>query len=103
MLITLLSGTQVPHPSFWASVIGIWVSVWAIRRKSDVDYRLDSTEKTIRWSIAFIGLSVTRLPGSSLGYVRLAGLLLGMAFLCWPNFAHHLARLFGHRPLDPDQ
>lgn len=79
--------------SFAAGVICIWLSVWAIRKKADVDYKLDSTSQLLRWALVVVGFLVAHLPGSSLGYVRVGGYVVGLAFLCWPNFAYHLTHL----------
>lgn len=79
--------------SFAAGVICIWLSVWAIRRKTEVDYPLDWASQVLRWTVVVLGFAVAHLPGADLGYVRVAGYLVGLAFLCWPNFSYHLVHL----------
>ncbi len=37
-------------------------------------------------------------PGANLGAVRISGGLIGLCFLCWPNFAYHLTNLFEDWP-----
>lgn len=73
----------------------IWLSVWAIRYKADWDYRLSTTAKMTRWGVVlgayFLAAS---LPGKELGTARVLIGLLGLAFLCWPNFAYHLTNCF---------
>jgi hypothetical protein len=34
------------------------------------------------------------MPKPEFWYVRVAGGFLGLAFLCWPNFAYHLTNVF---------
>jgi len=79
--------------SFAAGIICIWLSVWALRKKSEVDYPLDWTSHVLRWTVVVLGFVVAHLPGSNLGYVRVAGYVVGLAFLCWPNFSYHLIHL----------
>jgi len=69
----------------------IWLSVWAIRRKAEVDYPLDARALGIRWSVVVTGLTIGRMASN--GYVRLIGFSLGLLFLCWPNCAYHLTKL----------
>ena len=79
--------------SFAAGIICIWLSFWAIRRTSEADYRLDWTSHAVRWAVVVLGFAVAQIPGPNLGYLRVAGYILGLAFLSWPNFAHHLVHL----------
>jgi hypothetical protein len=90
------------YASFSAKIGCIWLSVWAIRRKAEVDYPLDGLSRLVRWSAVTAGFDVGYyLPGPRLEYARVAGALLGLSFLCWPNFAHHLTNLFrGRTPQD---
>jgi hypothetical protein len=74
----------------------IWLFVWGFRRKYEVDYALDGLALTFRWVVVAIGFLAASFQGQNLGYVRLAGFLLGMSFLCWPNCAYHLARWVRH-------
>lgn len=90
----------MPSPSLTrdlAGVLNIWFVVWAIRRKGEFDYELDKTARLIRWSVVFVGFGlVPSVPveWQYAGYVRLSLGVVGMLFLCWPNFAYHLRRLF---------
>ena len=81
-----------------AKIACIWLSVWVVRRSTGVDYSLDRSAKAVRWAIVAIGLAIGYVPGPNFGYVRLGGFLLGLAFLCWPNFAYHLTALFKRKP-----
>jgi hypothetical protein len=83
------------YGSFSAKIACIWLSVWAIRRKAEVDYPLDNLSRSVRWSAVLAGFAVGYyVPGPGLGWVRVAGGFLGLGFLCWPNFAYHLTNLF---------
>jgi len=73
--------------------LGIWLAAWAIRYKADWDYKLSGTAKAVRWAVVGIGyLLAASLPGPA--PMRLVPGLLGICFLCWPNFAYHLTNLF---------
>ena len=82
------------HVSFLVQKsVGIWLAVWAIRYKADWDYKLSGTAKSVRWGVVGIGyLLAASLPGPA--PMRLVPGLLGICFLCWPNFAYHLTNLF---------
>jgi hypothetical protein len=82
--------------SYSAKITCIWLSVWAIRKKADADYRLSPTARAVRWTIVAIGFIVGYYaPGDDFGpYVRVAGGFLALGFLCWPNFAYHLTNVF---------
>jgi hypothetical protein len=86
------------YGSFSAKIACIWLSVWAIRRSAEADYPLDRSARVVRWVTVAVGFAVGYyVPGPKLGYVRVAGGFLGLAFLCWPNFAYHLTNLFRGR------
>jgi hypothetical protein len=82
---------------FAVGVICIWLSVWAIRKKAEIDLPLDRASQSLRCSVILLGFAVAHLPGADLGYVRVTGYLVGMVFLCWPNFSYHLAKLFSSK------
>src|SRR5579863_3600722 len=82
------------------NAVTIWLAFWAIRRKYELDHKLDRTARFVRWSmvsigfaVAFIGFAVALLPGNQLGVVRLSAGALLIAFLAWPNLAYHSTRL----------
>jgi hypothetical protein len=89
------------YGSYSAKIACIWFSVWAIRRKAEVDYPLDRSARLVRWLAVAAGFAAGYyVPGSDLWYLRVAGGFLGLAFLCWPNFAYHLTNFFrrGNEP-----
>lgn len=38
--------------STWIAIANIWFVIWAIRRRGEFDYDLDSTAKLLRWLTA---------------------------------------------------
>ena len=74
-----------------AKIVCIWLSLWAIRRKSEVDYPLSPSARWIRWLVVLLGFSVAYF--APLRSVRLVSGFAALAFLCWPNCAYHAARL----------
>ena len=82
------------YGSFLAEIACIWLSVWAIRRKAEVDYPLDNRSRFVRWSVVVAGFAIGYyVPGPGFAYIRVAGGFLALGFLCWPNFAYHLTNL----------
>ena len=82
--------------------LGIWFVTWAIRYKADWDYKLSGSAKGVRWAVVAIGyLLAASLPGPA--PMRLVPGLLGICFLCWPNFAYHLTNLFVEWPTTEGQ
>lgn len=77
-----------------ASVGSIWFCSWAIRRKGEFDYPLDSAAKIIRWIAVAVLMGIpASSPSLPINLRRVLG-FSGLAFLVWPNFAYHLTRLF---------
>lgn len=73
--------------------VGVWIAVWAVRSKAEWDYRLSATAKAVRWAMVAIGyLLAGSVPGPR--FVRVILALIGLCFLCWPNLAYHLSKLF---------
>jgi len=86
-----------------AKIVCIWLSVWAIRKKAEVDYPLDRTARLVRWAVVVVGFAIGYyVPGSEFAYTRIGGGFLGLAFLCWPNFAYHLTNLFRRKTRSQD-
>jgi hypothetical protein len=79
--------------------VGLWLSVWAVRFSAGIDYKLSAQGKTIRWAVVVICFALTSVPGASLGWFRVSSYLIGLAFLCWPNLAYHLGKLFDEWPI----
>jgi len=77
-----------------ADVACIWFAVWAIRKRYDVDEKLDRAAQTVRWCIVATSFGLVLVPGPEFKLVRIVAGVLLLAFLCWPNFAYHLRQLF---------
>jgi hypothetical protein len=79
--------------------ICVWVVVWSIRRRGEMDEKLDRTTLVVRWAVVCAGWLLASIPGPKFGPARGIAGILGFAFLCWPNFAYYLMRfLRRHRP-----
>ena len=76
--------------------IGIWLGIWAFRRKLESDYKLDRTARVARWCIVLTCWILGSIPGRGIGPLSALAVVVGLAFLWWPNFAYHLTRLFRH-------
>lgn len=78
---------------------GLWLSSWAIRKRGEFDRELDRPAKIVRWGIVILSFAIVgQLPGPGHATTRIVALGLGLALLCWPNFAYHLT-LQGRRNL----
>jgi hypothetical protein len=89
-----LNGTISYLGELAAGAVSIWFFFWPYRRKYELDYKLDRTAQTVRWSIVLACFGVALLPGPQFKPVRIVAGIILAAFLAWPNFAYHLARLF---------
>lgn len=87
-----VSGLLSFYSALSAKIVCIWFSVWAIRRKSEVDYVLSSSTRWIRWIVVILGFTVAYF--APLKSIRLVSGFAALAFLCWPNFAYHLTNAF---------
>jgi len=83
-------------------VISIWFIVWAYRHSYELDEKLDSVAKRIRWLIVLVCYAVAAIPTSvtPIIYIRPPLVLIGLAFLAWPNFAYRLRKRMAF-PRDP--
>ena len=79
---------------FTASVTCIWLSVWAFRKRYEVDEKLDPSMHVVRWSVVSAGLATIRIPGARWSALRVVGCVVGVGFLCWPNLAFRTVKLF---------
>jgi len=76
---------------------GIWFASWALRHRAGWDYKLSGAAVATRWAMVLVSfLLAVSLPTPP---TRLISLFIGLAFLCWPNFAYHLTNLFVKRPI----
>lgn len=73
--------------------LGIWFAAWAIRYKAQWDYKLSKAATALRWAVVLTAYSLAAsVPGP--GFVRAILRVIGLGFLCWPNFAYHLSKFF---------
>src|SRR6266849_6619181 len=72
----------------------IWLAFWALRRKYELDYKLDPMARTIRWLIVAASVPLARIGAVKFEPLRVFSAFLFLAFLVWPNLAYHLARIF---------
>lgn len=78
-----------------AKALGVWFIFWSIRRKGEFDLPLDVVAATLRWIIVLLSFGIAgQMVGSARIVPRSILLIIGLAFLCWPNFAYHLTKLF---------
>ena len=73
--------------------LGIWFAAWAFRRRYELDYPLDRGMQTLRWAVIFVAFALALVPGPNAKWVRFCSGFTAIAFLSWPNFAYHIARL----------
>lgn len=79
-----------------STMVSVWVLMWGIRRKGELDYKLDDTAKHIRWLMVVLGLAtgtISTVPRIDFAPGVLFGWIWATAFLAWPNFAYHLTAL----------
>jgi len=72
--------------------LGIWLAAWAVRYKAEWDYKLSSTARALRWGVVLAGYWLAASAPSP--GVRVISGCVGLGFLCWPNFAYHLSKVF---------
>lgn len=79
----------------WKIAFGTWFFFWVVRRQGEFDYPLEPKTKVLRWCVIAAAIACTRVHGPEFKALRLAAALVGLAFLCWPNFAYHIACFLG--------
>lgn len=72
--------------------IGIWLGIWGLRQRLESDYKLDRTARAVRWCIVLICWVIGSIPGHGRRPLSGLALIVGLAFLWWPNFAYHFVR-----------
>lgn len=77
-----------------ADVACVWLGVWAVRKKYEVDEELDRAAQIIRWSVVAVSFAVMSVPGPEFKLARILAAVVLLAFLCWPNFAYQLRQMF---------
>jgi hypothetical protein len=76
---------------------GIWFSSWLLRYRAGWDYKLSGVAEATRWTIVLVGYVLgVSFPTPA---ARLTSGFVGLAFLCWPNFAYHLTNLYVEWPI----
>lgn len=102
----------MPHESFagtfatlLSASLGIWFVVWAVRGNLDIDRPLSASAWYLRIVVVIMCYSLAAVPsirpGSRIVVRQTLSAAVGLAFLCWPNFAYYLARGFdGSRATD---
>jgi hypothetical protein len=94
-MVDALSGFFRFYGSLSMQICCMWFAAWGVRKKYELDEAMDLLSRTIRWSGVIVGLMVGYFPrGAELKWVRICGGLIGLAFLCWPNFAVSLSHAF---------
>ena len=66
---------------------------WSIRYAAGWDFRLSRRARVFRWSIVIAGFAALHLKGSAFSAVRVAGFLVAITVLCWPNLAYRLDKM----------
>jgi|1185.fasta_scaffold91349_2 hypothetical protein len=78
--------------------LSIWFIAWAIRRNLEVDKPLDTSAKYVRFIVVIASYGIAAMPyvrpGSKLAVFQVLMAAVGLAFLCWPNFAYYLTQPF---------
>lgn len=74
--------------------LGVWFAAWAVRRRYKLDHPLDQGMQMLRWAVIALMFGLALVPGTNAGWLRVCGLLTSLAFLCWPNLAYRIVRLF---------
>lgn len=85
----MLGGTLLYASQLAEGAASVWFVSWALRRRYELDYKLDRREQILRWAVIALTLGLTLLRGSDFAVVRIVAGLTGIAFLAWPNLAHH--------------
>src|SRR5215469_13093524 len=100
------------HDSFAATFatlltasLSIWFIIWSIHRNLDVDKPLDASAKYLRFTIVILRYAFAAMPsvrpGSTAAVLQVIFAVIGLAFLCWPNFAYYLTRPVSTRSRTP--
>lgn len=90
-----MGGTILYASQLAEGAASIWFVSWALRRRYELDYKLDQSESILRWSVIVFAFGLTLLGGHSFAVVRIVAGIFGVAFLAWPNLAHHAMDLAG--------
>lgn len=97
----IVAGIFAFYAGMSAKIACVYSSVWAIRKKSEVDIPLSRNARALRWSVVLLAFLIAY--EAPYKYLRVAAVYIGLAFLCWPNFAYHLNRLISKEPSARDE
>jgi hypothetical protein len=84
-----LGGALLYASQLAEGAVSVWFISWAVRRRYELDYKLTSGGQIVRWSAVVAAFGLTLLRGPNFEVVRILAGLIGIAFLSWPNLAHH--------------
>lgn len=76
-----------------AESICVWLAFWAIRRKYELDYKLDRSMQALRWLVVVGAILLARYAAETSELLRVLSALVFLSFLAWPNLAYHLVRV----------
>jgi len=85
----MLGGTFLYASQLAEDAASVWFVSWALRRRYELDYKLDRREQILRGAVIAFTFGLTLLPGPNFAAVRIVAGISGIAFLAWPNLAHH--------------
>ena len=85
----MLRGSLLYASQIAEGAASVWFVFWALRRKYELDEKLDLRAQSLRWIVVAIAFGLTMLSGSGFSAVRVIAGIAGTAFLAWPNLAHH--------------
>jgi hypothetical protein len=69
--------------------VSVWFVSWAIRRRYELDIKLDQREQLLRRILIAAAFGLTLLGGPHFAVVRIIAGISGLTFLAWPNLARH--------------
>lgn len=75
------------------TAVCLWLVCWGVRRKYELDYKLDSRTQKTRWAIISVCFLCAMLQGDEFKWLRILSGIIGLGFVAWPNLAYHLVSL----------
>src|SRR6478672_11452098 len=75
-----------------AAGLSAWFASWGLRHRLKADIPPDRRAKVCRWLIVSSCWLIGSIPIKELATLRIAPIVLGLLFLCWPNLAVRLIR-----------
>jgi hypothetical protein len=71
----------------------VWFAFWGLRRKYELDEKLDRRAWMVRLTIVLIGLVSLLFRSPEFMYERLIFGIAAAAVIVWPNFAYRISRI----------